>query len=187
MLKTGEYSGLGVYHPDPNNDIDPPTDHEGSFTLSHVNPGALDLWVEADGRPTGHLAGLQLAPGGSLSGVEIRLEEGARVRGVVRWQGGAPIAGASISVGTESGSRRNTVSGVVSDGDGHFVVEGLRPGLVRLEAEEPSARHRGSLRLDERPEGGACVSLILPIAGAQSAPPESKTAPTIERARVHGT
>ena len=47
--------------------------------------------------------------------------------------------------------------------------------------------HRGSLRLDERPEGGACVSLILPIAGAQSAPPESKTAPTIERARVHGT
>jgi len=27
VLKTGEYSGLGVYHPDPNNDIDPPTDH----------------------------------------------------------------------------------------------------------------------------------------------------------------
>jgi len=27
VLKTGEYSGLGVYNPDPNNDIDPPTDH----------------------------------------------------------------------------------------------------------------------------------------------------------------
>jgi hypothetical protein len=27
VLKTGEYSGLGVYHPDPNNDIDPPTDY----------------------------------------------------------------------------------------------------------------------------------------------------------------
>lgn len=26
VLKTGEYSGLGVYHPDPSNDIDPPTD-----------------------------------------------------------------------------------------------------------------------------------------------------------------
>jgi hypothetical protein len=26
VLKTGEYSGLGVYHPDQNNDIDPPTD-----------------------------------------------------------------------------------------------------------------------------------------------------------------
>jgi hypothetical protein len=27
VLKTGEYSGLGVYNPDPNNDVDPPTDH----------------------------------------------------------------------------------------------------------------------------------------------------------------
>lgn len=27
VLKTGEYSGLGVYHPDPTNDIDPPTDN----------------------------------------------------------------------------------------------------------------------------------------------------------------
>ena len=26
VLKTGEYSGLGVYNPDPNNDVDPPTD-----------------------------------------------------------------------------------------------------------------------------------------------------------------
>ncbi|GAA1933335.1 hypothetical protein GCM10009815_29790 [Nocardioides marmoribigeumensis] len=27
VLKTGEYSGLGVYNPDPDNDIDPPIDH----------------------------------------------------------------------------------------------------------------------------------------------------------------
>ena len=27
VLKTGEYSGLGVYNPDPNDDIDPPTDY----------------------------------------------------------------------------------------------------------------------------------------------------------------
>ncbi len=47
--------------------------------------------------------------------------------------------------------------------------------------------HRGSLRLDERPEGGACVSLILPIAGAHGALPESKVTPIIERSRVHGT
>jgi len=26
VLKTGEYSGLGVYHPDPDNDVDPPID-----------------------------------------------------------------------------------------------------------------------------------------------------------------
>jgi hypothetical protein len=37
VLKTGEYSGLGVYHPDPSNDIDPPTD----FGLMASNPNLL--------------------------------------------------------------------------------------------------------------------------------------------------
>ncbi|WP_146103671.1 Agd3-related carbohydrate deacetylase [Nonomuraea solani] len=37
VLKTGEYSGLGVYHPDPANDIDPPTD----FGLAASNTGLL--------------------------------------------------------------------------------------------------------------------------------------------------
>ena len=37
ILKTGEYSGLGVFHPDPNNDIDPPTD----YGLMASNPNLL--------------------------------------------------------------------------------------------------------------------------------------------------
>ncbi len=37
VLKTGEYSGLGTYNPDVNNDIDPPTD----FGLNASNPNLL--------------------------------------------------------------------------------------------------------------------------------------------------
>jgi hypothetical protein len=37
VLKTGEYSGLGVYNPDPNDDVDPPTDHG----LGASNPNLL--------------------------------------------------------------------------------------------------------------------------------------------------
>ncbi|MGH3715188.1 MAG: hypothetical protein ACRDT4_17250 [Micromonosporaceae bacterium] len=37
VLKTPEYSGLGVYHPDPTNDIDPPTD----YGLAASNPEML--------------------------------------------------------------------------------------------------------------------------------------------------
>jgi hypothetical protein len=37
VLKTPEYSGLGVYNPDPNNDVDPPTD----FGLNASNPNLL--------------------------------------------------------------------------------------------------------------------------------------------------
>ncbi|WP_179803159.1 Agd3-related carbohydrate-binding protein [Micromonospora purpureochromogenes] len=46
VLKTGEYSGLGVYNPDPDNDTDPPTD----FGLTASNPellrAARDLGVK---------------------------------------------------------------------------------------------------------------------------------------------
>ncbi|MFK5646070.1 hypothetical protein ACI3ET_06030 [Ornithinimicrobium sp. LYQ121] len=41
VLKTGEYSGLGVYHPDPTNDIDPPTDHG----LMASNPALIEAAV----------------------------------------------------------------------------------------------------------------------------------------------
>jgi len=45
VLKTGEYSGLGVYNPDPDDDINPPTD----FGLGASNPqflaAARDLGV----------------------------------------------------------------------------------------------------------------------------------------------
>ena len=46
VLKTGEYSGLGVYHPDPNNDIDPPTDHGLQASNPDLLAAARDLGVK---------------------------------------------------------------------------------------------------------------------------------------------
>jgi hypothetical protein len=45
VLKTGEYSGLGVYHPDPNNDIDPPTDHGLGASNTAMLQAAKDAGV----------------------------------------------------------------------------------------------------------------------------------------------
>jgi hypothetical protein len=45
VLKTGEYSGLGVYHPDPDNDIDPPTDHGLAASNPNLLAAARDLGV----------------------------------------------------------------------------------------------------------------------------------------------
>lgn len=45
VLKTGEYSGLGVYHPDPNNDTDPPTDHGLGASNVELLRAAKDLGV----------------------------------------------------------------------------------------------------------------------------------------------
>ncbi|MFI6811128.1 hypothetical protein ACIBG7_01900 [Nonomuraea sp. NPDC050328] len=46
VLKTGEYSGLGVYHPDPNNDIDPPTDYGLNASNPHLLKAAKDAGVK---------------------------------------------------------------------------------------------------------------------------------------------
>jgi len=45
VLKTGEYSGLGVYHPDPDNDVDPPTDFGLGASNTALLRAAKDLGV----------------------------------------------------------------------------------------------------------------------------------------------
>ncbi|MGH3715187.1 MAG: hypothetical protein ACRDT4_17245 [Micromonosporaceae bacterium] len=46
VLKTGEYSGLGVYHPDPTNDIDPPTDYGLAASNAELLAAAKDSGVK---------------------------------------------------------------------------------------------------------------------------------------------
>ncbi|HEU5108167.1 MAG TPA: hypothetical protein VFT95_06375 [Micromonosporaceae bacterium] len=45
VVKTGEYSGLGVYHPDPDNDTDPPTDFGLAASNTDLLAAAQDLGV----------------------------------------------------------------------------------------------------------------------------------------------
>jgi hypothetical protein len=46
ILKTGEYSGLGVYNPDPNDDVNPPTDHGLTGSNQAFLDAASDLGVQ---------------------------------------------------------------------------------------------------------------------------------------------
>ena len=46
VLKTGEYSGPGVYHPDPTNDIDPPNDFGLGASNTELLRAAKDLGVK---------------------------------------------------------------------------------------------------------------------------------------------
>ena len=46
VLKTGEYSGLGVYNPDPNNDIDPPTDYGLMASNPYLLQAAKELGIK---------------------------------------------------------------------------------------------------------------------------------------------
>jgi hypothetical protein len=46
VLKTGEYSGLGTYNPDPNDDVDPPTDHGLAASNPNLITAAHNLGVK---------------------------------------------------------------------------------------------------------------------------------------------
>jgi hypothetical protein len=46
VFKSPEYSGLGVYNPDPNNDIDPPTDYGLGASNQNMLNAAADLGVK---------------------------------------------------------------------------------------------------------------------------------------------
>ncbi|MGH3647158.1 MAG: hypothetical protein ACRDTM_08270 [Micromonosporaceae bacterium] len=46
VLKTPEYSGLGVYHPDPTNDLDPPTDYGLGASNTELLRAAKDVGVK---------------------------------------------------------------------------------------------------------------------------------------------
>ncbi|HWH00401.1 MAG TPA: hypothetical protein VNV66_13990, partial [Pilimelia sp.] len=46
VLKTGEYSGLGVYNPDPDDDTGPPTDYGLNASNPHLLAAARDLGVK---------------------------------------------------------------------------------------------------------------------------------------------
>ena len=46
MLKTPEYSGLGVYNPDPDNDTGPPTDHGLAGSNPALLQAAKDLGIK---------------------------------------------------------------------------------------------------------------------------------------------
>lgn len=129
------------------------SDREGGFVLENVEPGPTELIAEVDGFQPGRLSGLELVAGQNLSGLEIVLERGARVRGVVLSADDTPVAGAWVMPSAERSGVRIIADNqaAISDGDGRFTLTGLPLGSVRLEASEQRSGGRGSVALDVQP------------------------------------
>lgn len=118
------------------------TDVEGRFEIADLPPGQrLGLWVTRDGYVRRHVEGLR-AP--AEEPVEIVLQPGGRLEGVVTDANGNPLADSSVQVGrvmrTPTGPSvilPDSPSGYVSTGeDGRFQVTELPPGEVFLRAEK---------------------------------------------------
>ena len=158
------------------------TRDDGRFELEDVEPGTVRLTVRADGYLELARGGVEVPAGRDLEGVELVLQPGAVVEGVVTTPDGAPAIGARVGVASEGegGMMRSFFLGVASDGDGRYRLSGVEPGRRTVTAQlDGFERGVGELevvpgenRLDLRLGAGQQVSGRVtgprgePVAGA---------------------
>ena len=154
------------------------TDEKGAFAFDGLKAGtyALRAGVDFGGRGTrkngmAARSGLVLAEGGSIEGLEIRLEAAARIEGVVSGPDGKPVPDATILVRDESGAPLQIASIPATDGSGHFAVEGLpaakvfvvarTKGLVSAESPPTALKAGETARVDLALRRGTVLHVVV--------------------------
>ncbi|HEY6212402.1 MAG TPA: carboxypeptidase regulatory-like domain-containing protein, partial [Vicinamibacterales bacterium] len=101
---------------------------DGTFVLKRVQPGAVELRVTAQGYVSGTASDLVAEEGKTITGVEVKLDRGARVVGHVT-AGGSAAAGAHVRFGSRSrhGGTADT------DANGDYVLDGVPAGEQTLD------------------------------------------------------
>jgi 5-hydroxyisourate hydrolase-like protein (transthyretin family) len=143
-----------------------PSDDEGGFVLSGIEPGSVKLDAQAPGRQPATLGEVEVAPGQDLEGVEIVLPPAAAVAGTVVGPDGQPAVGVEVQQVSERGDERSFFAESFTDGDGRYRLDGVAPGARRFMASDEDHPHKvaelevapGENRLDFQLEGGWEVS-----------------------------
>jgi RNA polymerase sigma-70 factor (ECF subfamily) len=109
---------------------------EGHYRFAAVRPGPLTLLAEsADHAPASRDLTIS---SGDLDGIDVVLEDGASVTGLVVDASGAPVAGAVVWTHVQQPDHapimKRSGLGSRTDGSGRFRIRGLAAGTVRLNA-----------------------------------------------------
>jgi protocatechuate 3,4-dioxygenase beta subunit len=114
------------------------TTDEGTFSISGVAPGPIQLRVSLAGYQNAEREGLEVKPGEDLF-VELTLEPGATVEGRVLNAAGDPVVRATVRAqeGGMGGAAFVMMSGMgnSTDADGRYLLEGVKPGQRTLVAQ----------------------------------------------------
>ncbi len=116
-------------------------DEGGSFVLEKVAPGAIQLHATSDLAAPSDKLELELAPGETRTGIELRLRTGGRITGKVVDANGRGEADHALRLHNwDFGLNESTSSGAA----GEFVFENLPAGRYRLTA-APTATEISSI------------------------------------------
>ncbi len=114
----------------------------GEYEVQGVAPGAYVLHVGSAAFAP-HAQPVDVAPGAKEVQVNVRLQEGATLSGVVVSSDGRPLAGAEVTV--EVGTLRSALTpefDAVTGADGQFTLRGLPPTPVAVRASAPDHNAR---------------------------------------------
>jgi protocatechuate 3,4-dioxygenase beta subunit len=128
-----------------------PSGADGRFDL-HVLPGEVALAAERDGRRARQVLPM-VGAGQTLSGVELVLDAGGGLVGVVHDPAGQPVAHAQVVAETAGAPGALFArTSATTDASGRFEIRDLPPGPARLEARAsgfaPSPRTDAESRAD---------------------------------------
>jgi len=106
------------------------SDATGRFRIQGVPPGRYALEVKAEGHIEGQVTGIEVQADEEIP-VEVVLEPGAVIRGIVRDRAGSPLPGIEItSQSSAQGQFARTQAH--TDESGQFIFDTLKPGEYRL-------------------------------------------------------
>ncbi|HEX5720976.1 MAG TPA: carboxypeptidase-like regulatory domain-containing protein, partial [Thermoanaerobaculia bacterium] len=140
------------------------TDEEGRFVLSGLKPGTAYVTAMASGYRTRAAQAVQVPEEGQAPPVEITLDPGTSLEGIVRDSRGNPLPRAYVQVqGPDPTSSRMSIP---TDEAGHYEIGDLEPGPFEVQASlhnGPSTRvaweiRAGRNRLDLKLSEGTEVS-----------------------------
>ncbi|HHN75021.1 MAG TPA: carboxypeptidase regulatory-like domain-containing protein, partial [Acidobacteria bacterium] len=154
-------------------------DADGRFVFEELEPGKVSLAAWAPGYEKSSLNDIEVPRGEDVRGIEIPIEEGAVITGRVLLADSRPAIGARVRPVSETPDMA-PVGGARSDGDGRYLLDGLGPGVVGIEARlDDGARtvrevevRRGINQVDLHFSGGVNVQgrvvdeADAPLAGA---------------------
>lgn len=134
---------------------------DGAFVLEDVPAGAWSVVVEAKGYQTARVSGVTVEEGATRENVEVRASPGGALTGrVLDARTGRGVPEVSVSAEPASGGGPMAIlvalddgSGVTTDADGRFTVEGLAPGRYKVTARHPDYAE-GSESAEVKETGG---------------------------------
>lgn len=136
-----------------------PTDAEGRFELSDVEPGAYTVRAHINGYAQLELANQAVEAGARLDLGDLKLGRGLSLSGMVTGPDDKPVVGASVELArpTEGfgwGGENNEIASALTRQDGTFTLTGVNEGSLRLSVRaDKFAPHSETIQVSGSREG----------------------------------